>query len=66
MEIYHWVPGMAAVATVIANAAITHAAVSRHERIIEGLTASVQDLKTAVAVLRSRAGGGEGDDGKDR
>ncbi len=60
MEIYHWVPGMAAVATVIANAAITHAAVSRHERIIEGLTGDVQDLKTEVAVLKSQGKGGEG------
>jgi hypothetical protein len=66
LEVYHWVPLTVAVTTVIANAAITYSAVSRHERLIEDLERAVQELRTQVAVLRYKTGGGEGDDGKDR
>jgi hypothetical protein len=62
-EIYHWVPGLVAVATVVANAAITYSAVSRHERVIESLTTAVQELRTAVAVLKYKTGGGDALDG---
>lgn len=64
-EVYHWVPGMAAIATVVANAAITYSAVSRHERVLDSLEAAVQELRTQVAVLRYRTGG-DGSDSKDR
>ena len=60
------VPFAIAVSTVIANAAITYSAVSRHERVIEQLEDAVQELRTQVAVLRYKTGGGDGDDGKDR
>lgn len=59
--IYHWVPGIVAIVTVIANAAITYSAVSRHERVIEDLRTAVQELRTQVAVLRYKTGGGDGD-----
>ena len=64
-EVYQWVPGMAAVATVIANAAITYSAVSRHERVLEDIERAVQELRTQVAVLRYKTGGGDSD-GTDR
>ena len=63
IELYHWVPGLVAVSTVVANAAITYSAVSRHERVIESLTTAVQELRTAVAVLKYKTGGGEAIDG---
>ncbi len=63
LNVYHWVPGLVAVATVIANAAITYSAVSRHERALEELTKAVQDLRTTVAVLKYKTGGGAGDAG---
>jgi hypothetical protein len=63
VHVYHWIPGMVAVATVIANAAITYSAVSRHERVIEDLTHAVQELRTAVAVLKYKTGGGDVNDG---
>lgn len=67
MDIPAWVVPLAiAVSTIIANASITHSAVSRHERILEDLDKAVQELRTQVAVLRYKTGGGEGDDGKDR
>ena len=60
MLTYHWVPAIVALLTVVANAAITYAAVSRHERVIEDLRADVQQAKTDIAVLRATAkGGGE-------
>ena len=64
MEVFHWVPFAVAVATVIANAAITHSAVSRHEKMLGEHEEAIQRLRERVAVLRAR-GGGEVD-GKDR
>ena len=64
MEVFHWVPFAVAVATVIANAAITHSAVSRHERVLGEHADLIHELRERVAVLRAR-GGGEVD-GKDR
>jgi SepF-like predicted cell division protein (DUF552 family) len=43
-----------AAGTVVANAAIVYATVSRHERIIEELRDTVHELKTEVAILRER------------
>lgn len=49
-----------AVGTIIANAAIAWAAVSRLERTTERHTEDIQDLKEYVAVLRSKQSkGGE-------
>jgi archaellum component FlaC len=49
-----WFPAIVAIVTVVANAAITFSAVSRHERVIEDLREAVQDLRTEVAVLKAR------------
>jgi len=65
-EVYTWVPFTVAIATVIANAAVTYAAVSRHERTIEFHGKDIQDLKLDVAVLKSHVGGGGRNDGEDR
>lgn len=54
-----WVPAIVAIVTVIANAAVTHSAVSRHEREIAALEGKVQALCTKVAVLEERLRGGE-------
>jgi hypothetical protein len=62
-EVYQWVPGIVAVATVIANAAITHSAVSRHEKAIEANERDINELKTQVAVLKSKLKGGGDIDG---
>lgn len=53
MSIYQWVPALVAIVTVIANAAITYASVSRHEKVIEDLREAVQELRTEVAVLKA-------------
>jgi magnesium-transporting ATPase (P-type) len=52
-----WFPAIVAIATVVANAAITFSAVSRHERVIEDLRDAVQELRTEVAVLKATKGG---------
>lgn len=57
MNLASWFPAIVAIATVVANAAITFSAVSRHERVIEDLRDAVQDLRTEVAVLKARKGG---------
>lgn len=49
-----WIPATVAIGTVIANAAITYAAVARHERAIASMLEDVQALKTEVAVLKER------------
>ena len=61
MSISHWVPAIVAIMTMVANAAITYAAVSRHEKVIEDLREAVQRLETAVAVLKVKVKGGEED-----
>lgn len=65
MSLYHWLPAIVAIATVIANAAITYASVSRHEKVIEDLREAVQELRTEVAVLKATKGGGGRLDGSD-
>lgn len=57
MNFTGWFPAIVAIGTVIANAAITFSAVTRHERVIEDLRDAVQDLRTEVAVLKARKGG---------
>lgn len=54
MNLTAWFPAIVAIVTVVANAAITFSAVSRHERVIEDLREAVQDLRTEVAVLKAR------------
>lgn len=56
-----WIPVIVAIGTVIANAAITYAAVTRHERVIEDLRDAVQRLEVSVAVLQSKLRGGGSD-----
>ena len=53
------IPAIIAMVTVIANAAITFSAVTRHERVIEELRETVQELRTDVAVLNATRGGGQ-------
>lgn len=61
VHVYQWVPGIVAIITVIANAAITYSAVSRHERVLEKLDDAVGRLETEVAVLRASCKkGGDG------
>jgi magnesium-transporting ATPase (P-type) len=57
MNLTSWLPAFVAIATVIANAAITFSAVTRHEKVIEDLRDAVQDLRTEVAVLKATKGG---------
>jgi len=57
MNLASWLPAFVAIATVIANAAITFSAVTRHEKVIEDLRDAVQDLRTEVAVLKATKGG---------
>jgi len=54
-------PTIVAVATVVANGAVTYATVSRHEKVIEELRDAVQRLETSVAVLKVKVKGGEED-----
>lgn len=54
----HWIPAIVAVATVVANAAITYAAVSRHESLLKSLQDDVRDLLIKVAVIEEKLRGG--------
>ena len=54
MNLANWVPAAVAILAVVANAAITQAAVTRHEKVIESLREDVQELEKAVAVLNER------------
>lgn len=58
MNYTNWVPALIAMITVIANAAVTVSAVTRHERVIEDLRDTVQQLRMEVAVLKATRGGG--------
>jgi magnesium-transporting ATPase (P-type) len=57
MNVTSWLPAVVAICTIIANAAVTFSAVSRHERVLEDLRDAVQDLRTEVAVLKATKGG---------
>ena len=52
-----WVPAIVAIVAMVANAAVLQSTVNRMERVVDDLREDVQELKTAVAVLRSRGGG---------
>jgi hypothetical protein len=54
MNLTHWFPAFMAVATIIANAAITYATVSRHESELKALREDVQSLLIKSAVLEEK------------
>jgi len=54
-----FVPAVIAVATVIGTAFVANSTISRHERDIETMREKVQELETAVAVIKAMLKGGE-------
>lgn len=57
MNVTQWFPAIVAIATMIANAAMTYAAVARHEKAIARLDELVQELRTDIAVIKATRGG---------
>ena len=54
MNPLQWMPALVAIMTVVGNAYVTNSTVQRHERDLMSLREEVQELKTAVAVLKSQ------------
>ena len=48
-----WVPAIVAIVAMIANAAVLHATVTRHEKVIEDMRNAVHELEKEVAVLKA-------------
>lgn len=60
MNTFQWTPTIIAIATVIGTAFVANATLNRHDRDIETLKGKVQDLETALAVLKATSGKGGG------